>query len=317
MREIMYIGTYDDKILISGFENGKLEIINEVNGIQNPSYLHINKDVLYSVSETEQGGLQVFKIQNNELDLINFEILNQRLPCHLITDLNRNYLLVSNYGSGSVLMYNLNRDGSIDKSVNKIQYDNAHMHYSEFVGENIYTTDLGNDVIYIFDNNLKLLSKIYTGKGSGPRHLIVMEKLKRIIVVTEISNEILIYEKQNNEFRLIQKLLTLDKQTSQSYAGAIKISKNGKNIYVTNRGENTISVFKENHKKYELIQNISCFGDFPRDITLNKTEEYVVVANQKSNNVIVFKRDKESGMLTKIDGEELIVEKPSCIIIKD
>lgn len=317
MREIIYIGTYDDKILISSFEDGKLEIINKINGIINPSYLHINKDVLYSVSETEIGGLQVFEIKNNNLELISSEILNQELPCHITTNATRTKLLVSNYGAGSVLMYSLNIDGSVDKIVNKIQYDGAHMHCSKFIGENIYTTDLGNDVIYFLDKNLKALSEVYTGKSSGPRHLIVMEKLQWIIVVTEMSNEILIYEKQKDKFRLIQKLSTLNKKTVQSYAGAIKVSNNGKNIYVTNRGDNTISVFKKNYEKYELIQNISCFGDFPRDITLNKTEEYVFVANQKSNNIIIFKRNKESGVLTKIDGAELIVEKPSCIVVKD
>ena len=189
MREIMYIGTYDDKILVSVFEDGKLEIVKEVKGIENPSFLHINKDVLYAVSETEQGGLQAFKIIGNDLNLISYEILGQRLPCHLTTDLNRTRLLVSNYGAGSVFMYDLKEDGSIGKIVNKIHYDNAHMHYSEFVGENIYTTDLGNDVIYIFDKNLKLLSDIDTGKDSGPRHLIITENLERVIVVTEMSNE--------------------------------------------------------------------------------------------------------------------------------
>lgn len=312
--EIFYIGTYDNNIQIANFENGKLLIVNQSTGIINPSYLHVNQDVLYAVSETQIGALHAFKINGNDLSLISSEIINQKSPCHISSDLKRNNLLVSNYGSGSLLMYHLNNDGTIGKIIDKVEYKNSHMHYSTIESENIYAVDLGNDVIYIYDYKMKLLSKIHTEKGDGPRHLCFSEDHKKLFIVTELSNKLLIYEKQSNEFELIQKLSTIPNQIVESYAGAIKITKNNKNIYITNRGHNSISVFKENNNKYELIQNISCFGDFPRDITLNQTEEYAIVANQKSNNVIIFKRDKENGLLTKLKDAEVIVKNPSCIV---
>jgi len=317
MKEIIYIGTYDDKIYIVAFENGKLEIINKSEKILNPSYLNINKDILYSVSETQLGVLQAFKIEKDRLKTINSKIINQKLPCHITTNINRTKLLVSNYGSGSVLLLDLNKDGSINEVVKEVQFNGAHMHFSEFIDRKIYSVDLGNDLIYIFDENLNLLSEIYTKEDVGPRHLIVLKEQKKLFVVTELSNEILIYEEQNNKYNLVQQLSTLEKQTGNSYAGAIKVSSNGKNIYVSNRGHNSISVFKKNGKKYELIQNISCFGDFPRDIAFNKTEDYLIVANQKSDNIIIYKRNKENGILTKVKNEELTVKRPACIIRQD
>ena len=188
------------------------------------------------------------------------------------------------------------------------------MHYSEVVDDKIFAVDLGNDIIYIYDEKLTLLSQIRVKKGSGPRHLVINSD--NILIVTELSNELLVYKKEKNKIELIQQLNTFDnKQNIESYAGAIKISNDGRNIYITNRGHNSISVFRKyKDKKYKLIQNISCFGEFPRDIVLNETEEYLFVANQKSNNIKIFKRNKKNGILKEIKDAELIIESPSCIV---
>lgn len=316
MIETIYIGAYDNKIYITNFEDGDLKFVNQSPTIINPSYIHINKDILYAVSETKTGGVQCFKIRGNALETINLKIINEELPCHITTDLNRTKMLVSNYGTGSVLMYELEKNGSIKDMINSVKYNNAHMHYSQFVSENIYAVDLGNDCIYIYDNNMKLLTQIHLNKGTGPRHLVITKDSNQIMVVTELSNELLIYIRQNNEFKLRQQIKILENKNIKSYAAAIKISNDEKNIYVTNRGHNSISVYRKNEEDmYECIQTISSFGDFPRDITLNKSEEYAIVTNQKSNNISIFKRDIVDGKLEKINQIENVFEKPSCAIV--
>lgn len=312
--EKIYIGTYSNHIEIGEFDNGNLKIVNKIEGIENPSYLHINKDILYAVSETKIGGIAAFKNIKNSFQQIDLKIINQSLPCHITTNKKRNHLLVANYGSGSVIMYQLKNDGSFGKKIEKKEYQHSHMHFAKFIENNIYAVDLGNDTIRIYNNEMNVIGEINTNKKSGPRHLAVDKDNKRIYIVTEMSNQVIVYQKNENEFKLIQEIDTLPNQLAESFAGAIKISNDNKYIYVTNRGHDSISVFKINKCKLKLIQNISSYGSFPRDILLNSTEEYAIVANQRSNNIVIFKRNMKNGTLTKSENAEVIVEKPSCIV---
>ena len=315
MIEKIYIGTYSNSIKIYEFNSGKMEAISEVNNLDNPSYLHINKNMFYVVNETNSGSVTAFKIKKDGLELVNSQKINQSSLCHITTNKARDSLLIANYGSGSIVLYELKNDGSIGQLKNtKIYNKNSKLHYVKFIENNIYAVDLGNNAIYIYNTNMELISQINMEKGSGPRHFVVSKDNKKIYVVTELSNEIFSYYKSENEFKLLQKISTLTNKNKESFAGAIKISNNNKNIYVTNRGDNSISVFKVNNNKIELIQNISSCGDFPRDILLNNSEEYVIVANQNSSNIVIFKRDIESGFLTSINNANIEIEGPACLI---
>lgn len=209
-------------------------------------------------------------------------------------------------------MFNIMKDGSVGQNIVNKNFFNAKMHFAEFVEDYIYGIDLENDGIYIFDKNLEQLYTIKTKEKSGPRHAIVFNDM--IYVVTELSNQVLVYKKEKNDYKCIQEISTVCDKSVKSYAGAIKITKNKKNIYVTNRGENTISVYSIINNKLKLIQNIECNGNFPRDILLDETEEYVFIANQLSNNISIFERNTENGILNIINDADVFFEKPSCII---
>lgn len=312
MKERLYIGSYSDNIIICELDNGNLYIVNKIKGIKNPSYLHINKDVLYAVSETDKGSIVAFEIQENDLYKISEQSLKQSLPCYITTNITRDKILIANYGSGAICMYNLKENGVIGDEYAIAKILNSHMHFAKFQENYIYAIDLGNDNIYLYNNKLELLYTIATNAKSGPRHAAFLKDM--LYVITEMSNQILVYKKNNEKFELIQEISTLSNKKVESYAGAIKISKDGKNIYVTNRGDNTISVFSINNNKLALIQNISSYGDFPRDIFINETDEYVIVANQKSNNLVTFKRNLENGILIKLKNADVLVDSPSCII---
>ncbi len=314
MIEEIYIGNYSNNIKICEFEDGKLKIVSQSEFIENPSYLHINNDILYAVSETKKGSISSFKIGNNSLINTSEKIIMQSLPCYITTNEARSSLLVANYESGSLIMYNLEPNGNIGSKKYYKSYNNANMHFAEFVGDNIYGIDLGNDNIYIYDINMELLSTIKFEPKSAPRHLVMSKDKKTIYVVTELSNQIYVFEKNKNEFKNVQKISTLENESIKSYAGAIKISKNNKNVYVTNRGHDSISVFAVDNGKLELIQNISTYGNFPRDIMLNENEKFLLVANQKSNNIVVYERNLNSGKLSRIKNADVIMDKPSCIV---
>lgn len=314
MIERLYIGSYSNSIKIVDFNRNRLEIIKEVEGICNPSYLCVNQDILYAVSETQVGEIGTFRITRNNLEKIDLKIINQSTPCYIAVNSDKKKLLVANYGAGSVILYALNENGLIEKEINCRSYPNANMHFANFIGNNIYAIDLSNDTIYQYNQELQEDSKIELEKGVGPRHLEVSKNKKTIYVATEVSNQILVYHKEQNNFELKQKVSTLIEPSEKSYVGAIKKSKDDRNIYVTNRGDNSISVFSIQKSKIELIQKISSYGNFPRDILLNTNEEYLLVANQKSDNIVMYKRNKDTGILSIVQNAELKIDKPSCIV---
>ncbi len=314
MREKVYIGGYQNEINICEFYEGKLKIINKVKNIKNPSYLHINNDIIYAVEETEVGAIYSFRVQSNNLKKLNSKIINESLPCYITTNSNRTKLLVASYGGGSINMFGLNSDGSISNEISCVKNKDSNMHFARFVGEDIIVIDLGQDKMHVYDCNLKIKQTLDFQKGDGPRHLAVSNDKKTLFVVTELSNKIYVYKKTEFGYNLIQRVDTVETRNRESYAGAIKITKDNKNLYVTNRGENTIVTFLIENDKLEFVERISSHGDFPRDILLNTDEKYLLVANQKSNNIAIFKRDIQNGKLLKIENVEVDIEKPSCII---
>ena len=327
--EQLYIGGYSDKgINICKFCNGKIESVSISNPISNPSFLHLNNSILYAVLENEKhneeygGGVAAFKINENELQLINAKCTNGVAPCYLTTDKKREKLFVASYGDGSICIHKLESSGEIGEIICEKKYNNAHMHFIKLMKNEqyVFMVDLGMDLIRIYKNGKEIEenSIIKIEKKSEPRHFITSKDEKYLYLVTEHTNMLYVYSmKDNTEIELIQKLSTLPINVkTESFAGAIKISKDEKYLYVSNRGHNSISVFSINNSKAELIQNISCGGDFPRDIALNNTEEYMLVANQKSNNVTVLKRNAENGKLSLTD-EDFIVGNPACILFAD
>lgn len=313
MKEKIYIGSYSDNIKICELDDSKLKIINEIKTTMNPSYLQINNGFLYAVSEQEVGAISSFEIDKNNVKILNVKKINQSLPCYITTNSNRDKLLVANYESGSIIVYQIKKNGSIGRRKGIKKYNNSNMHFAEFIGDNIYAIDLGKDAIYIYNLKMQLISQIDMNRNCGPRHMVMSKDENIMYVVTELSNQILVYKKNDNKFDLIQEISTLPDESIESYAGAIRISRDNKNIYVTNRGHNSISVFSILKRGLKFVQNIPSYGEFPRDILLNESEEYAIVANQKSNNVIVYKRNIKNGILSKIDGE-VKMEKPSCIV---
>ena len=308
MKELIYVGGYSNCITIFEFENGKLEYKKAIDEIEKPSYLCINKNVLYAVSETNSSKVSAYKIFNESYKKISLINSDRLKSCHISTNFKRDRLLVSNYGSGSIDMYQISQDGRIGEKIASKFYINSNIHFSKFVNDNIFSVDLNNNKIYVYDSNLNEITHINIDKNSGPRHVVFNDDF--IYIITELSNQIIVLK--NN--KIIQRISTLKNKDIVSYGGAIKISKDKKFIYATNRGEDTIAVFLNNNGYLKLIQSIPSGGEFPRDISFNQTEEYVFVANQFSNSITVFKRNIKHGTLEQINNENINIEKPACII---
>ncbi len=301
-----------------------------------PSFLIQSKDkqFVFAVNEKDPGKITSFKWNSSrsELEEMNTVESMGSGPCHIELNNKENLLSVANYGSGNIAVYPVN-NGKIIDSVQVRQHmgssivvpnqKSPHAHCSKFdkQGKFLYVADLGIDQIVSYPMNADgILGEKQTAldldKGDGPRHFIFHPSKNLAFVVNELSSTVTAV-KVNHEtgiFEKIDKQSTLPKDYSEkSYCADIHISSNGKFLYASNRGHNSIAVFSVSDEgKLELLQTESVQGDWPRNFTFSPDEKFLLVANQNSDNITVFNINPETGLLA-YTGNEIKISKPVCL----
>ncbi len=302
-----------------------LKIDKKDSSFENCSYLCRNKNNVYSVVEYStnanySNGCLITR--NSNLSPIFKSNILGKSPCHITLDKLRNLLYISNYEDGSIDIFSLNSNEIVDKLIyHKSYYNNSHIHCMTLSEDNtvLFVMDLGNnallsyEIIYKNSNfELKELFSYNFTNNSNPRHLTINKN--NIYVITEKSCEIYHFTfSKKNGFSLVNKtsILPLGTQINANTTGcAIKFSKDNKYIYVTIRGNNSISVFDTS---LTLIQNISCYGETPRDINFDNLQNYLFCANQTSSNISIFEVNKKTGHL--LFKSKYPIEAPACIIL--
>jgi 6-phosphogluconolactonase len=151
--------------------------------------------------------------------------------------------------------------------------------------------------------------------GAGPRHFKISKDGMFIYVINELNSTVSVLKKDKNNYKNIQNISTLSNDfTGHNQCADIHISKDENFIYGSNRGENSIVVFKRNKKDGTLqkIQNISVSGDWPRNFTIAPNGKFLLVANQRSKNISVYKVHKKTGELTFLHSKK--VPTPFCLL---
>jgi 6-phosphogluconolactonase len=151
--------------------------------------------------------------------------------------------------------------------------------------------------------------------GSGPRHFDFSADGDYIYVINELNSTISVLIKYGYVWKEIQTIKTLPKNfTGENWCADIHVSADGRFVYGSNRGHNSIAVFKRDQigGRLELIQNASVEGNWPRNFTLDPTGRFLLVANQRSNDITVFKVDETSGKLS-FTGIKAQNESPVCL----
>lgn len=292
---------------------------------ENCSYLRRNKNIIYSVveySDNPNYSNGYLITRNSNLVPIHKNNILGKSPCHIALDKSRNLLYISNYEDGSIDVFSLNSNGIVNKLIYHKSYsDTSHIHYISLSEDNnfLFVVDLGKNTLFAYEIILKdlilELKELYTYNfpdGSGPRHLAISGN--NIYTITEKSCELyhLTFSKKVG-FSLINRVSILPSniQKDKNTTGcAIKLSSDNKFIYVTVRGNNSISVFNSSLK---LVQNISCFGETPRDINFDNSQNLLFCANQSSSNISAFERNKKTGHL--LFKSKYPIESPACIIL--
>lgn len=339
----LLVGTYTNKgsegIYVYNFntQTGDFKLINQTKGIKNPAFLSIspNQKFVYAVNEDGNlGGVSAFAFnkKTGSLKLLNSSSANGDHPCHLEINADGKHLAVGNYTGGNLGLFEINANGSLKpnpqmiehqgSSINKDRQEKAHVHSVNWAPnqKDLFVPDLGIDKIMHYQlQNGKLVAgtPAFTQlpAGSGPRHFTFHPNGKFAYVIGELSNEITAYSHQNGELTKIGVVSTLPADYKKtSYTADIHISPDGKFLYGSNRGHNSLAIFSIDPQTglLKLVDIQSVMGEWPRNFMIDPTSNFVLAANQNSDNIVIFKRNKTTGKLTPT-GKEIKVSMPVCL----
>ncbi len=306
----------------------------------NPSYLTVSKDkkFIYAVNEDSKNSTISsfgFNTQSGSLNFIDKISSEGADPCFITT--NGNQILVANYSGGSVVSLTAAADGKFlatkqviqhtGKSVNAARQQSAHVHQVQLTPDKKYAVvnDLGEDHVYIYSiaktakKELTLKSKIKVTPGSGPRHLAFSPNGKFAYLTHEFTGTVTAYKYADGNLTELQQIETVDKDFKGKIDAAdIHVSADGKFLYQTNRGDlNTISLFSlAANGTLKLVETVSTLGKGPRNFTIDPSGKHLLVANQYTNDVVIFNRDSKTGKLTD-SGKRISVGTPVCLVFAD
>jgi 6-phosphogluconolactonase len=315
--------------------NGKITVVDSTVNANGPGYVAIapDKKNLYAVSGANK--ITSFAIQpGQKLKELNSQSSEGANPCHVSVHPSGKMVFLANYTGGSFSAYPLNADGSVQAPSYTQQFtgsgphekrqEKAHAHFvtSSPNGKYVYVTDLGSDKImnYVADVTTGKLSPnpaqaFYQGKpGAGPRHFAITPSGKFIYLLNELEATV---TSCTVDSKGIIKALTTYQTVPAGITGntsaAVHIHPNGKFVYVSNRGHNSISAFRilsngELEKVDEATKGIS----IPRDFNFDPSGKYMIVGNQDKNNLTVYTVDDKTGKLSFLH-ESVNIKAPICI----
>ena len=329
-------------------ETGKLTPLHIVKDVLEPSFLTIDKSrkYLYAANELleyegkKSGAVSAFAIdqKTGNLQFLNKQSSLGDAPCFITSSENEKFALVANYLGGNVSVYPIEKDGKLGASVdlaqhtgfgpNKDRQESAHAHSITLDRNNrfAFAADLGIDklMIYAFDAKTGKLKPnenqpfYQTKAGAGPRHFSFHPNGKLAFLINELDLTMtsLAYDEKIGTLKEIQIVPTLPVGVSNVGATCadIHVSPNGKFLYGSNRGHNSIVSYKIDEKtgRLEYIEHTSTNGKKPRNFAIAPDGKFLLVANQDSDNIVVFRIDEKTGKL-QTTGNTAQVPVPVCL----
>lgn len=321
---------------------GKPELAAE---ITSPSFLAVAPDRkhLFCVCELSEfkgkkaGGVASFTLDTKTglLQPINQETSVGTGPCHLVTDKQGKNVLVANYGGGSVAVLPVSADGKLGEATAFVQHtgsganrqrqEGPHAHSINLDPANKFAlvADLGLDkvLVYKFDPaGGKLVANdppaVDLPPGSGPRHFAFHPTGKFAYVNNEMTSTLsaLAFDADRGAFTVLNTLSTLPAPTEGNSTAETVVHPNGKFVYTSNRGHNSIAVFAIDEATGQ-IKAVGHQGEgikIPRNFNIDPTGRWMIVANQDGNSLIVYKIDPSTGALTPTD-QKAEVGSPVCV----
>lgn len=229
------------------------------------------------------------------------------VACHLCVD--NSDVFIVNYLSGNIV-----KNGEVitqrkGKSVHATRQTEPHTHFVDKTSDGyLAVCDLGTDALAFYDKNLQLISETKVPSGYGIRHLTFAKDGRYIYAVNELVPSISIFSYKGGKAELTN-TVKIDCKNEKANGAAIRLSKDGKYLYISLREENVICVYEINDENLTLIQTMDCGGDSPRDF--NIFGDYLFCANEKSNSITLFRLDNCENADEK---EVVMLKNPLCIL---
>lgn len=338
MIEQFLIGTYTKKdskgAYMASLDTSKGELTDVQLAIpsQKPAYLQVgpNQRVYAVKQDGDQAGVAVYSLANGQAETLSTFMEKGPAPAYVGLDEARHLLYSANYHTANVEVFKLAADGKLTRTDvvthqgetgPEPEQEAPHVHYADLTpDQRLIVCDLGMDLVVVYDvsdeGKLTAVSRFKFEPGFGTRHLIFHPNGQYVYVLGELSSKLAVlkYNAANASFEHLQTIKTIPADwTAHNGAAAIRMSKDGKFIYTSNRGENTIAVFAvQPDFTVKHIQSISTEGDFPRDFNLSDDESYLLASNQNTDNLTLYRRDAATGKLALLQ-KDVACPEPVCV----
>lgn len=345
----LFIGTYtsgkSEGIYVWRFNSasGTAQPVSIAKGVENPTYLTVAPGGKSLYAANENGGVKPgevsafsFDAASGQLQLLNKQPSGGDGPCYVTVDAANKWLLVGNYSGGSLAALPIRPDGSLAPSVQVIQHngkgvleqqEKAHVHATVISPDQqfVFVPDLGIDKLMIYrflgegKQPLSPAKVPYAvlNPGSGPRHFTFHPSKPYAYVIEELSGMVSAYQYDNGKLNFLQRIMCHppDYKGSTNIGSAdIHVSPDGKFLYASNRGEsNTLGIFSVDPENGKLtaLGFPSTEGTTPRNFIIDPSGKWLLVANQKTSNIVIFKRNLGTGMLENTG--QIEVPNPVCL----
>jgi 6-phosphogluconolactonase len=335
----VYVGAYTesplgsaDGIAVFRFDadTGVLHPVQTVPGVVNPSWLTLDgqEQILFAVNEEDEGRVSAFArdAATGTLRPLNDQPSHGAAPCYVSLDPSGRYVLVANYSGGTVTVLPVAADGRLEVATCVIHHQGSsirpeqegphpHMIRPSGDGRFVLVTDLGTDqvLVYRLDTSTGQLAPNELGTavvsevpGAGPRHFAFAASGRTVYVINELDSTVAVYDytPERGELHVRQVVSTLpdgvDGPAIGNSCAHIAVSPDGRFVYGSNRGHDSIAIWEVEGANGELrpVGHESTRGKTPRNFTLDPTGSWLLVANQESDTIVPFRRDPGSGRLT-------------------
>ena len=349
---LVYVGTFtgakSQGIYVSRLDtaSGELSAPRLAAKVVNPSFVAVAPDhrFLFAVNETDHfngqagGAVTAFRLDasTGKLEFLNQQPSGGTSPCHITTDSTGKYVLVANYGSGSVAVFPVQTNGFLGPPTAVIQHHgssvnpqrqtgpHAHCVAVDAATHRVFACDLGLDKVMIYRLN-ETTGALTTNEnrwvelkpGSGPRHIAFNPDARHAYVINEMGGTLIAfdYDREHGALKEIQTVSTLPEDFHGiNTAAEVAVHPSGKFVYASNRGDDSIVAFvvDAQNGRLDFVERQSTRGKVPRGFAIDPTGQYLIAANQNSDNVVFFRINAQTGRLTWT-GQTFEVGKPVCV----
>lgn len=349
---LVYVGTYTGEkskgIYAFRFDTttGALTPVGLVAETKSPSWLalHPSGRFLYAANETNSfdaekgGGVSAFAIDRatGALTLLNAHSSRGAHPCHLAIDRAGTYLVAANYSGGNLAVLPIGADGKLAPASQVVQHAGSganarrqkgpHAHSVDFdaTGGFLVSADLGADKLFVYKYDAatgRLAANeppaAVAEPGAGPRHFAFHPGGRLAFAINELTSTITSYTWNRSSGTLSPgpTVSTVPGPMPDNSTAEIRVHPNGQFLYGSNRGHDSIAVFRiaPATGALTLVEHEPTRGKTPRNFTIDPSGQWLVAANQDTDTLAVFRIDQKTGALTAV-GDLTAVGSPVSVV---